>query len=210
MTSPAVVYKDLVIVGGADERSAPGLAGRYPRLRCAQRAVTLVFPYHSSSRRIRLQYMAEDCMDLHGAANNWAGMTVDVKRGIVFVPTGSAASDFYGANRLETILFANCLIALNADTGKRIWHFQFVHHDIWDRDLPSPPALVTVKRNGQDVDAVAQTTKQGWVFLFDRETGKPLFPMENPATIRRRTRGRGDCERAAATIAAGSFRAAES
>ena len=114
-----------------------------------------------------------------GAANNWAGMTLDAKRGIVFVPTGSAASDFYGANRIGDDLFANCLLALNAETGKRIWHFQFVHHDIWDRDPPSAPALVTVKRDGQDVDAVAQTTKQGYVFLFDRDTGKPLFPIEN-------------------------------
>jgi len=114
-----------------------------------------------------------------GAANNWPGMSIDAKRGIVFVPTGSAASDFYGANRIGDDLFANCLIALNAETGKRIWHFQFVHHDIWDRDPPSAPALVTVKRNGQDVDAVAQTTKQGYVFLFDRATGKPLFPIKN-------------------------------
>jgi quinoprotein glucose dehydrogenase len=105
-------------------------------------------------------------------------MSVDEKRGIVFVPTGSAASDFYGANRLGDDLFANCLIALNAETGKRIWHFQLVHHDIWDRDLPAPPSLVTVKHNGKDVDALAQTTKQGYVFLFERETGKPLFPMK--------------------------------
>ena len=79
----------------------------------------------------------------------------------------------------ETIYLPTSLIALNAETGKRIWHFQFVHHDIWDRDPPSAPALVTVKRNGHDVDAVAQTTKQGYVFLFDRETGKPLFPIKS-------------------------------
>jgi quinoprotein glucose dehydrogenase len=106
-------------------------------------------------------------------------MSVDAKRGIVFVPTGSAASDFYGANRTGDDLFANCLIALNAETGKRIWYFQSVHHDIWDRDLPSAPTLLTVKRKGHDVDAVAQTTKSGYVFLFDRETGKPLFPIKN-------------------------------
>ncbi len=106
-------------------------------------------------------------------------MAIDLKRGIVFAPTGSAASDFYGANRVGDDLFATSLIALNAETGKRIWHYQFVHHDIWDRDPPSAPALVTVKRNGHDVDAVAQTTKQGYVFLFDRETGKPLVPDED-------------------------------
>jgi quinoprotein glucose dehydrogenase len=114
-----------------------------------------------------------------GAANNWAGMTIDQKRGIIFVPIGSAASDFYGANRTGDDLFATSLLALNAETGKRIWHFQFVHHDIWDRDPPSAPTLVTVKRHGQDVDAVAQTTKQGYVYLFERTTGKALFPIKN-------------------------------
>jgi quinoprotein glucose dehydrogenase len=105
-------------------------------------------------------------------------MTLDERRGIVFVPTGSAASDFYGANRLGDNLFANSLLALDARTGKRIWHFQFVRHDILDRDLPAPPVLVTLRRDGREIDAVAQTTKQGYVFVFDRETGQPLFPIE--------------------------------
>jgi quinoprotein glucose dehydrogenase len=120
----------------------------------------------------------KDAWTYTGAANNWAGMSIDLKRGIVYVPTGSAASDFYGANRAGDNLFANCLIALDAATGKRLWHFQFVKHDIWDRDLPSPPTLATVLRDGKPVDAVAQTTKQGYVFVFDRVTGKPLFPIE--------------------------------
>jgi quinoprotein glucose dehydrogenase len=104
-------------------------------------------------------------------------MTLDAERGIVYAPTGSAAFDFYGANRLGDDLFANCLLALNAETGKRIWHFQGVHHDIWDRDFPSAPVLLTVKRGAQSIDAVAQTTKQGFVYLFDRVTGAPLFPI---------------------------------
>jgi quinoprotein glucose dehydrogenase len=112
-----------------------------------------------------------------GAANNWSGMSVDRKRGILFVPTGSAAYDFYGANREGSNLFANCLLALDAKTGKRIWHFQFVHHDILDRDAPAPPNLVTVTHDGRKIDAVAQVTKQGYVFLFDREYGTPLFPI---------------------------------
>ena len=119
-----------------------------------------------------------DAWTYTGAANNWAGMALDAKRGIVYVPTGSAAADFYGANRVGDNLFANCLIALNAETGERIWHFQAVKHDMWDRDFPSPPTLVTVKHDGKRVDAVAQTTKQGWVYLFDRANGKPLFPIE--------------------------------
>ena len=104
-------------------------------------------------------------------------MTVDERRGIVYVPTGSAASDFYGADRAGNDLYANCLLALDANTGKRLWHFQGVHHDLWDRDFPSPPALVTVKHDGRMVDAVAQPTKHGVLYLFDRVTGKPLFPV---------------------------------
>jgi len=95
---------------------------------------------------------------------------------IVFVPTGSAAFDFYGADRIGDDLFANSMIALNAETGQRIWHFQAVRHDIWDRDFPSAPVLITVKHDGKDVDAVAQTTKQGFLYLFDRTDGRPLFP----------------------------------
>jgi quinoprotein glucose dehydrogenase len=113
-----------------------------------------------------------------GAANNWSGMSVDRKRGIVYVPTGSAAFDFYGGNRIGANLFANTLLALDAKTGKRIWHFQFVHHDILDRDAPAPPNLLTVTHNGKKIDAVAQVTKQGFVFLFDRENGTPLFDIK--------------------------------
>ena len=118
-----------------------------------------------------------------GGANNWSGMAVDRPRGILYVPTGSAAFDFYGGNRNGQNLFANCLLALDARTGKRLWHFQAVHHDIWDRDFPAPPNLLTVTSNGPDgrprrVDAVAQVTKSGYVLVFDRVTGKPLFPIK--------------------------------
>ena len=113
-----------------------------------------------------------------GAANNWCGMAVDKKRGILYVPTGSAAYDFYGAGREGTNLYANCLLALDAKTGKRLWHYQLVHHDILDRDPPAPPNLLTVTRDGKKIDAVAQVTKQGMVFVFNRETGEPLFPIE--------------------------------
>lgn len=116
-----------------------------------------------------------------GGGNNWAGMAVDRKRGIVYVPTGSAASDFYGGNRWGENLFANTLLALNAKTGERIWHYQLVHHDILDRDPPAPPNLVTITSDGKNIDAVAQITKQGYVFVFDRETGEPVFPIEEKA-----------------------------
>ena len=113
-----------------------------------------------------------------GGANAWAGMSIDRKREMVFVPTGSAAFDFYGGNRKGNNLYANCLLALDANTGKRIWHYQFTHHDVWDRDLPAPPNLITIKQNGKSIDAVAQITKQGFVFVFERETGKPVFPID--------------------------------
>lgn len=113
-----------------------------------------------------------------GAGNNWSGMSVDRKRGILYVPAGSAAFDFYGGDRKGSNLFANCLLALDAKTGKRLWHYQLVHHDILDRDPPAPPNLVTLNHNGKQVDAVVQVTKQGLVFVFDRVTGIPLFPIE--------------------------------
>ena len=121
-----------------------------------------------------------------GAANNWAGMAIDPKSGIVFVPTGSASPDFYGGNRKGSNLYANCLLALNANTGEKIWHYQFVHHDILDRDPPAPPNLILVERDGKKVEAVVQVTKQGYVFVFERATGKPLFDIieeEVPASV---------------------------
>jgi quinoprotein glucose dehydrogenase len=179
MTSPAVVYKDLVIVGGAMSEVLPASPGDIRAFDA--RTGKLRWSFHTIPHPGEAGYETwpKDAWTYSGAANNWAGMSIDSKRGIVFVPTGSAASDFYGANRAGDDLFANCLLAINAETGKPIWHYQFVHHDIWDRDPPSAPALVTVQRNGQNVDAVAQTTKQGYVFLFDRETGKSLFPIES-------------------------------
>ncbi|WP_276389017.1 PQQ-binding-like beta-propeller repeat protein [Eudoraea chungangensis] len=113
-----------------------------------------------------------------GAANNWAGMAVDEEREIIYVPTGSAAPDFYGGDRLGSNLFSDCLLALNANTGELLWHFQFTHHDLWDRDPPAPPNLLTVTREGTKIPAVAQVTKQGYVYVFDRRTGKSLFNIE--------------------------------
>lgn len=113
-----------------------------------------------------------------GGANNWAGMAIDRKRGIVYVPTGSAAFDFYGGNRKGTNLYANSLIALEAKTGKYIWHYQMVHHDIWDRDLPAPPNLTTIYKDTKNIDVVVQVTKTGHVFVFDRENGTPVYPID--------------------------------
>lgn len=178
LTSPGVIYKDLFIVGGRESESLPA---SYGDIRAYDaRTGKLRWRFHTIPRPGEYGYETwpKDAWTYTGAANNWAGMTIDLKRGIVYVPTGSAASDFYGANRTGDNLFANCLLALDAATGKRLWHFQVVKHDIWDRDLPSPPVLVTVKHDGKTIDAVAQCTKHGYVFLFDRVSGKPLFPIE--------------------------------
>ena len=113
-----------------------------------------------------------------GGVHNWNEMTVDEKRGIAYIPFGTARYDFYGANRHGQNLFGNSLVALDARTGKRLWHFQTVHHDLWDYDLPSAPRLLTVKHEGKTVDAIAQPTKHGFLFVFDRVTGEPLWPIE--------------------------------
>src|SRR5580698_9146350 len=178
LTSPAVVYKDLFIVGGRNAETLPAPPGDIRAFDA--RTGKLRWTFHTVPQPGEFGYETwpKDAWKYTGAANNWAGMAVDAERGIVYVPTGSAAFDFYGANRLGDDLFANCLIALDAETGERIWHFQGVRHDLWDRDFPSPPTLVTVNRDGKSVDAVAQTTKQGFVYLFDRVSGKPLFPIE--------------------------------
>jgi quinoprotein glucose dehydrogenase len=178
LTTPGVIYKDLYIVGGRTSESLPASFGDIRAYDV--RTGRLRWTFHTIPRPGEYGYKTwpKKAWTYTGAANNWAGMVVDAKRGIVYVPTGSASADFYGANRVGDDLFANTLLALDAATGKRIWHFQGVKHDIWDRDFPSPPTLVTVKHDGKSVDAVAQTTKQGFVFLFDRTNGTPLFPIE--------------------------------
>ncbi|MGB9460465.1 MAG: PQQ-binding-like beta-propeller repeat protein [Candidatus Acidiferrum sp.] len=178
LTTPGIVYKDLIIVGGREPETLPAPPGDIRAYDI--RSGKLRWSFHTIPHPGEFGYETwpKDAWKYGGAANNWAGMALDAKRGLVYVPTGSAAFDFYGANRLGDDLFANCLIALNAETGERIWHFQGVRHDVWDRDFPSPPALVTVRRDGKEIDAVAQTTKQGFVYLFDRVSGKPLFPIE--------------------------------
>ncbi|PYT24182.1 MAG: pyrrolo-quinoline quinone [Acidobacteria bacterium] len=177
-TTPGVIYRGLLILGSMmseDLPSPPGDIRAYD-----VRTGKLRWSFHTIPHPGEFGYdtWPKDAWKYSGSANNWAGMSVDEKRGLVFAPTGSAAFDFYGSNRLGDDLFANTLIALDARTGKRVWHFQAVKHDLWDRDFPAPPGLVTVERNRRLIDAVSQTTKSGHVFVFERETGKPLFPLE--------------------------------
>jgi quinoprotein glucose dehydrogenase len=178
LTTPGVVYKDLLIVGGRVSEGLPCTPGDIRAFDV--RTGKMRWAFHTIPHPGEFGYKTwpKLAWKVSGSANNWAGMTVDAARGMVFVPTGSAASDFYGADRVGDDLFANTMLALDANTGKRIWHFQAVKHDIWDRDFPAPPALVRVKRGNKWVDAVAQTTKSGHVYLFERDHGKPLFPIK--------------------------------
>ncbi len=178
LTSPGIVYQDLIIVGGRNPETYPAPPGDIRAFDV--RTGELRWTFHTIPHPGEAGYgtWPADAWKTAGAANNWAGMALDEKRGIVYVPTGSAVFDFYGADRAGNNLFADTLLALDAKTGKRLWHFQGVHHDIWDRDFPSPPALLSVRRGGRCVDAVAQTTKQGYLYLFERATGTPLFPIE--------------------------------
>ncbi|MFN8352933.1 MAG: PQQ-binding-like beta-propeller repeat protein [Spirosomataceae bacterium] len=178
--TPGTIFEDLIIMPirlseGAD--AAPGDIRAF-NIKTGQLAWTFhTIPYPNEYGYATFPKNAYKNTEV-GAANNWAGMAIDRKRGIVYVPTGSAAYDFYGGNRHGQNLFANCLLALDARTGKRLWHYQTMHHDVWDRDHPAPPNLVTLNHNGKRIDAVAQVSKQGYVFVFDRVTGKPLFPIK--------------------------------
>ena len=178
LTSPGIVFEDLIIVGGRNPETLPAPPGNIRAFDV--RTGKLRWSFHTIPLHGEFGYdtWPPDAWKTSGAANNWAGMSLDPVRGIVYVPTGSAAFDFYGADRIGDDLFADCLLALDARTGKRLWHFQGVHHDLWDRDFPSPPVLLTVQRNGGPIDAVAQTSKQGFVYLFNRLTGESLFPLE--------------------------------
>jgi quinoprotein glucose dehydrogenase len=177
LTAPGTIWRDMIVMGFRTAESAPGAPGdirafdvRTGKLRWAFHAI----PHPGEPG---YETWPPDYWKTGGGANAWPGMVLDEKRGIVFAPTGSAVSDFYGADRLGDNLYANSLLALDANTGKRLWHFQGVHHDVADRDFPSPPVLLTVKRGGKKIDAVAQATKQGYLFVLDRVTGKPLFAV---------------------------------
>ena len=178
LTTPGVIYRDLIIVGGRNPETYPSPPGDIRAYDV--RTGILRWSFHTIPHPGEAGYETwpKDAWKYAGAANNWPGMTLDEKRGILYAPTGSPVFDFYGSDRIGDNLYANTLLALDAATGKRLWHFQGVHHDIWDRDFPSPPSLLSVLRGTERVDALAQTTKQGYIYLFDRVTGKPLFPIE--------------------------------
>ncbi len=178
LTTPGAIFEDLYIVGGFVSESYGAVPGDIRAYDVRSGKLVWRFDTIPNKGEYGADTWPAGARERVGGANSWAGFTLDKERGMLFAPTGSAAFDFYGADRLGQNLFANCIVALDVRTGKRIWHFQGVHHDIWDRDMPAQPNLVTVNHNGKHIDAVAQTTKQGYVFLLNRETGEPLFPIE--------------------------------
>jgi len=174
---PGIVHDDKLILGFSTAESANSHTG-----------MIRAFDVHSGNEVWRFNSLPvegglgsetweEGSLDSAGGANNWTGMTLDEERAMLFVPTGSATPDFYGASRTGDNLFANSLIALDANTGEYRWHYQTVRHDLWDRDLPSPPTLVQLERNGVLIDAVAVTTKSGHLFVFNRDTGESLYDI---------------------------------
>lgn len=177
-TSPGIIYKNLIIMGsrvseGSD--AAPGHIRAYDVRTGEQQWIFHTIPQPGE--------FGHDTWDdpqawqYIGGANSWAGFTLDEERGTLFAPIGSASFDFYGGKRLGDNLFANSLLALDAATGKRKWHYQYIHHDVWDKDLPTAPALVTIEHKGEEIDAVAQPTKNGYLFVLNRETGQPIEPI---------------------------------
>ena len=177
-STPGVIFGDLIIMGSSVPETLPGAPGDIRAYDVNTGKMRWTFHTIPHPGEFGYDTWPPDAWKINGGANAWAGLSVDSKLGMVFAATGSPSFDFYGANRHGDNLFADSIIALDARTGKRVWHFQGVKHDVWDLDFPAAPSLVTVTRNGRKVDAVAQITKTGFVFVLDRKTGESLFPIE--------------------------------
>ena len=180
-TSPGIVFKNLLIIGNEVSElygAEPGHVRAYDI-----KSGKLEWTFHTVPQPGEFGYdtWPKDAWKYVGGTNNWGGMSLDTKRGMVFFATGSPTYDYYGKDRIGKNLFGNSVVALDAATGKYRWHFQTVHHDLWDYDLPAPPNLITVVHKGKKIDAVAQTSKLGYIYTFNRDTGEPLFPiLEKP------------------------------
>ena len=179
-TTPGVIFEDLIIMGsstpdGSRGSNPPGHIRAY-NIHTGERE----WIFHTIPHPGEFGYdtWPEDAWKTFGGNNSWAGMALDVNRGVVYAPTGSPAPDHQGMNRHGKNLFGNSILALNASTGERIWHFQTVYHDLWDYDLAAPPNLVEFEYEGVQREAVVQVTKMGFIFVLDRDTGEPIFPVE--------------------------------
>jgi quinoprotein glucose dehydrogenase len=178
LSTPGIIYHDLLIVGAAVSENTGAAPGHVRAFDVRTGRQVWIFHTIPPPGEFGSDTWPDDAYKRIGGANNWAGMSLDEKRGIVYVPTGSPTYDYYGGDRPGANLFGNCILALNAATGAHIWHYQTVHHDIWDYDLPTAPNLITVEREGMRIDAIAQPSKTGFIYVLDRETGEPIFPIE--------------------------------
>jgi quinoprotein glucose dehydrogenase len=178
-SSPGVIFEDMIIMPSTVPETLPGSPGHIRAFDLNTGKQRWIFHTIPHPGEPGYETWPAEAYKISGGANAWAGLSIDPQLGMVFAATGSASFDFYGSNRIGDNLFADCVLALDARTGKRIWHFQGVRHDVWDLDFPAAPSLVTVTRNGKKVDAVAQIAKTGYVYVFDRRTGEPLFPIAN-------------------------------
>ena len=176
--TPGVIFENLLITGMRVSEGPPALPGDIRAFDVNTGEQVWTFHTIPAAGEFGSDTWPANARQHNGGANSWMGMAIDRDNGIVYAPTGSASFDFYGGDRKGSNLFANSLIALDARTGKRKWHYQIVHHDVWDRDLPAPPNLFTIEKDNKKIEAVAQITKQGYVFLFDRISGEPIFPVE--------------------------------
>ena len=191
VTVPGIVFRDLIVLGfttSEDRNALPGSVSAYSAL-----DGSLVWRFHSIPRPndAAANTWADGALAGAGGANTWTGMALDIDRELLFAPTGSATPDFDGRTRQGSNLYANTLLALDVRTGILRWHYQVVRHDLWDRDLPAPPTLVQLARDGALIDAVAMPTKSGQLFVFDRETGEPLFEVTEAEAAQSRIPGEG-------------------
>ncbi|MGL4629896.1 MAG: PQQ-binding-like beta-propeller repeat protein [Leadbetterella sp.] len=176
-TTPGIIFKNLLICGSFVSEYLPAAPGDIRAIDVRTGEIAWIFHTIPHPGEFGYETWPKDAYKFLGGVNNWGGMSLDTKREIVYIPLASPTYDFYGVNREGQNLYGNCLMALDANTGKRIWHYQITHHDLWDRDLPCQPNLISVNHEGKNIDAVAQVTKTGFVYVFDRETGKPLFDI---------------------------------
>jgi len=177
-TSPGAVYKNTIIIGSSVSEAGDAAPGHVRGFDIVTGKLKWVFHTIPQPGEFGYDTWPKDAYKKIGAANSWSGIVVDEKRGNVYFGTGSPSADFYGGDRAGANLFANCIMALDAETGKMKWYFQTIHHDLWDRDIPCPPNLATVKKDGKLVDVVVQATKDGYVYVLDRDSGTSLFPFE--------------------------------
>lgn len=181
MNTPGIIHKDLYIVGGAVSETVKPVPGHIRAYDVHTGEIKWIFHTIPHPGEYGYDTWPKDAYLKSGGANVWAGFSLDKEREIVFAPTGSPSFDFYGGDRIGTNLFGNSIIALDANTGKRLWHFQAVHHDLQDYDLPAPPTLATIEKEGQKIDVIAQVSKMGFIFVLNRETGEPIYPIDEVA-----------------------------